>query len=254
MGLAVKNPTSLRGADEQAALAALSPDAIVVAAYGLMLPQAVLDVPRLGCVNIHASLLPRWRGAAPIQRAILAGDSETGISIMRMESGLDTGPVLARRSTPIWPTDDCRSLHDRLAAMGADMVVDALDDLAAGKALAFPQPAEGATYAAKITREDENIIWTDAAEQIDRRIRALSPWPLAGFASGGDDRIKVLKAEIADGKTDSPAGSLLDDVFSVACGDGRAIRILRAQRAGRAATDAPSLLRGLRLPVGHRFP
>lgn len=250
LGLVVFTPKSLRGAEEQAALAALAPDVIVVAAYGLILPQAVLDIPRLGCINIHGSLLPRWRGAAPIHRAILAGDSETGITIMMMEAGLDTGPMLLKGVLPITSETTAQTLHDAMAVLGADLIVTALNDLAAGKLKAQPQPDEGATYAAKLTREDGVIDWQKPAAEIERQVRALNPWPSCVLTLQGE-AIKLLKSEVRDDLS-GEAGTLLDKEFTVACGQG-ALRLTLVQRAGKKPTDGASLLRGLRLDVGSRI-
>ena len=195
-GFEVRTPLSLKDAGEQAAFAALNLDAAVVVAYGLMLPKPVLAAPRLGCLNIHASLLPRWRGAAPIQRAIMAGDPETGVTIMQMDEGLDTGPMLLRESIAIAADETAGTLHDRLAELGARLIVDALEGLAAGRLRATPQPADGAVYAAKLTRADEVIDWRRSADEIARQVRALSPAPGAWFAAKGE-RIKVLAAQTA---------------------------------------------------------
>ncbi len=249
-GLPVRTPLSLKDPAEQTAFAALGLDAAVVVAYGLILPQLILDAPRLGCLNIHASLLPRWRGAAPIQRALLAGDPETGISIMAMDAGLDTGPVLLTERLPIGPDDTAATLHDRLAALGATLVVEALEGLDAGRLQPTPQPAEGATYAAKLTREEGRLDWRRPAAALERQVRALTPWPGAWFEAGGD-RIKVLSAEIVEnpGSSDAKPGRVLDDRLTVACGD-RALRLAKVQRAGKAPMAAADFLRGFVLPAG----
>jgi methionyl-tRNA formyltransferase len=213
-------------------------------AYGLILPQAVLDAPRRGCLNIHASLLPRWRGAAPIHRAIMAGDAETGVCIMQMEAGLDTGPVLLRRSTPIAPTDTTGSLHDRLSAMGASLIVEALETLP--DLTPVPQPEAGVTYAAKIDKGEARIDWSRPAAQVDAHIRGLSPFPGAWCEIAGD-RVKVLAARSGTGQ--GPPGRVLNDVLRVACGSG-AVDLLRPQRAGRSAQDAEAFLRGNPVPSG----
>jgi methionyl-tRNA formyltransferase len=249
LGIVVRCPKSLKSAEEQQKLADLAPDLIVVAAYGLILPQAVLDIPRLGCVNIHASLLPRWRGAAPIQRAILAGDRETGVTLMQMEAGLDTGPMLLKKSLPITNETTGESLHDALSALGAEMIGPAVDDLANSKMKATPQPEEGATYAAKLTKEEGKIDWAKSAEEIDRQIRAFTPWPGAFFFNGRE-AIKLIQASVVSGH--GSAGELLSDDFTVACGHG-ALRLQTVQRAGKKAADAPSVLRGMRLDKGHVF-
>jgi len=238
LGLPVRTPAKLRyDAPEHAAFAALALDAAVVAAYGLILPQVMLDAPRLGCLNIHASLLPRWRGAAPIQAAILAGDTHTGITIMRMEAGLDTGPMLLRAAVPITETTTTPQLHDQLAALGADLVVRALADMPSET----PQPAEGATYAAKLTRENGRIDWHQDATAIGRRVRALNPWP-GTFTTMGSEILKITASEPVAG--DGPPGHVLDAKFTVACGTG-ALRLKRVQRPGRPAMDAADCLRGI---------
>lgn len=241
LGIPVRSPVSLRDAQAQADFADLGADAAVVVAYGLILPQAVLDAPRLGCVNIHASLLPRWRGAAPIHRAILAGDTQTGIAIMQMEAGLDTGPVLAERRLPITDRDTTASLHDSLAQMGADLILDVLEVLPGDP---VPQPESGVTYAAKIDKAEARIDWTRPAAQIDRQIRGLSPFPGAWCDIGGE-RVKLLDSRLAQGS--GAPGTVLPD-FTIACGDG-AVRILLAQRAGRRPMTPQDLLRGWALPA-----
>jgi methionyl-tRNA formyltransferase len=246
LGLPVRHPVSLKGAEEQAAFAALGADVAVVVAYGLILPQPVLDAPRLGCLNIHASLLPRWRGAAPIHRAIMAGDAETGVCIMRMEAGLDTGPVLLRAAVPIGAQETTGALHDRLSGLGARLIVEALARL---DALApVPQPEAGVTYAAKIDKAEARVDWSRPAEQVDRQIRGLSPFPGAWCMVAGE-RVKLLASRVAEG-TGAP-GEVLDGAATVACGQG-AVRLLRLQRAGRAAQDADEFLRGMALAPGMR--
>ncbi|WBU60498.1 methionyl-tRNA formyltransferase [Paracoccus albus] len=241
MGLEVRYPRSLKAAAEQTEFAALNADVAVVVAYGLILPQPVLDAPRLGCVNIHASLLPRWRGAAPIHRAIMAGDDETGVSIMQMEAGLDTGPVLAERRTPITSDLTTADLHDRLAAMGADLVVETLDRLPA-KAVA--QPDTGVTYAAKIDKTEARIDWSRPANEVDRQIRGLSPFPGAWCDIAGE-RVKLLRSRIAEGSGNP--GQVLGG-FRIACGMG-AVEVLEAQRAGKRPMLAAEILRGMSLPA-----
>jgi len=250
LGLDVRHPASLRGEAEQAAFAALGADVAVVVAYGLILPQAVLDAPKRGCLNIHASLLPRWRGAAPIHRAIMAGDAETGICIMQMEADLDTGPVLTRQATPIGPLETTGALHDRLSAMGAAMIVDALSRLDQLKAA--PQPGHGVTYAAKIDKAEARVDWSLDAAQIDRRIRGLAPFPGAWCEIAGQ-RVKLLASALAEGR--GAPGEVLDagpGTLIVACGSG-AVRLLRLQRAGRGAQDAGDFLRGMAMPPGTRI-
>jgi methionyl-tRNA formyltransferase len=243
-GLPVRTPRRLRDPAAQAELAALHADVGVVAAYGLILPAPILASPRHGCLNIHASLLPRWRGAAPIQRALLAGDAETGITIMQMDEGLDTGPMLLQEAVPIAPDETGASLHDKLAALGGRLIVAALARLEAGALPATPQPAEGVTYAAKLTRDDGRLDWTKPAAVLERQVRALAPWPGAWFEAGGE-RIKVLAARRAAGG--GPAGTVIGPGLTVACGEG-ALRLTRVQRAGRAAMDDGAFLRGAALP------
>ena len=245
-GLPVYTPLTLRDPAEQAAFAALDAEVAVVAAYGLILPQAILDTPRHGCLNVHASLLPRWRGAAPIQRAILAGDKESGVTIMQMEAGLDTGPILLWQSLPLPPDATADWLHDSLADLGTGLIVEALDKLANGILVSEAQPEEGVVYAAKLRREEGRIDWTLPARQIERQIRALNPWPGVWFEAGGV-RIKVLKAVLEPG-TGTP-GTLLDDQLRIACGDG-ALRLLLVQRPGKAAMPAAEMLRGHPMPAG----
>ncbi|MGS4948021.1 methionyl-tRNA formyltransferase [Meridianimarinicoccus sp. RP-17] len=242
LGLPVRHPVSLEGADAQAEFAAFNADAAVVVAYGLILPQAVLDAPRRGCLNIHASLLPRWRGAAPIQRAILAGDAETGVCIMQMEAGLDTGPVLLRETCAIGAEDTAADLHDRLSAMGARLVVDALARI--DTLIPEPQPAEGVTYADKIDKAEARIDWTRPAPQVDRQIRALSPFPGAWCMADGV-RLKLLRSRLADGA--GKPGQVLNG-FDIACGSG-AVEVLEAQREGRRPMLAAEILRGAPLPA-----
>jgi methionyl-tRNA formyltransferase len=241
LGIPVRHPKSLKSAEEQAAFAAIGAEIAVVVAYGLILPRAVLDAPARGCLNIHASLLPRWRGAAPIHRAILAGDAETGVCIMRMEAGLDTGPVLLRAATPIGTEETTGDLHDRLALLGAERVVAALaqlDDLEPE-----PQAEAGVTYAAKIDKAEARIDWTRPAAAVDRQIRGLSPFPGAWCQIAGE-RVKLLRSRVVAGE--GPAGSLLGG-FTIACGDG-AVEIREAQREGRRPMPAAEILRGLTLP------
>ena len=241
LGLPVLHPEKLRDPADQDCFAAHQADVAVVVAYGLILPQAILDAPRLGCVNIHASLLPRWRGAAPIHRAILAGDEASGVAIMQMEAGLDTGPVLAETRTPIGPQDTTSDLHDRLSAMGADLIVDVLDRL---PLTATPQPKDGITYAGKIDKAEARIDWTQPAAQIDRQIRGLSPFPGAWCDIEGE-RVKLLRSRLV--QASGEPGQVLPD-FTIACGDG-AIQVLTAQRSGKRPMSADDLLRGWQLPA-----
>ncbi len=244
LGLDVRHPVSLKVPEESAAFAALNADVAVVVAYGLILPQTVLDAPRRGCLNIHASLLPRWRGAAPIHRAIMAGDAETGVCIMQMEAGLDTGPVLLRRSVPIATDDTTGSLHDRLSVLGAQMICEALADL--DHLTPVAQPDVGVTYAAKIDKSETPIDWDQPAAHVDAHIRGLSPFPGAWFEHEGV-RIKVLGCELAPG--DGAPGLVTATPLTVACGAG-AVALTRLQRAGRSAQDVQDFLRGCPLPPG----
>ena len=244
LGLEVRHPVRLKGAEEQAEFAALQADVAVVVAYGLILPQAVLDAPRLGCLNIHASLLPRWRGAAPIHRAIMAGDAETGVCIMQMEAGLDTGPVLLRKAVEIGTEETTAELHDRLSALGAGAIVEALDRI--DSLTPEVQPEEGVTYASKIDKAEAAVDWSRPAEEVSRQIRGLAPFPGA-WTMREEDRIKLLGARVVEG-TGTP-GEALDDAFVIACGSG-AVQVTRAQRAGRGAQDADSFLRGMAIPRG----
>ena len=242
-GIAVRHPVSLKGAEEQAAFAALEADIAVVAAYGLILPQAILDATARGCLNIHASILPRWRGAAPIQRAILAGDPTTGVTIMQMEAGLDTGPMLATLRTTI-DRKTAGELTAELAEKGAQLLVGTLRDLAIHRPVA--QPEDGVTYAKKIDKAEARIDFTQPAEQVERQVRAFMPAPGAFFEFDGE-RYKVLAADLAEGS--GAPGTTLDDALTVACGSG-AIRVTRIQRAGKPAMDPADLLRGKPVPVG----
>jgi methionyl-tRNA formyltransferase len=244
LGLEVRTPARVRkDATEHAAFAALHLDVAVVAAYGLILPPAILEAPRLGCLNIHASLLPRWRGAGPIQAAILAGDTESGITIMQMEAGLDTGPMLLRGTTPIGPRTTTPELHDALSAMGGALILRVLAEHPA----ATPQPAEGVTYAPKLSKADGALDWTRDAASLDRQVRALNPWPGTYFQAGGET-LRLLAAEPAEGS--GPPGTILAPGL-VACGPGEgggALRLLRLQRPGRGPMAAADLLRGYTLP------
>nr|WP_216365070.1 MULTISPECIES: methionyl-tRNA formyltransferase [unclassified Roseobacter] len=243
LGLPVRHPVSLKSAEAQAEFAALDAEVAVVVAYGLILPQAVLDAPTHGCLNIHASLLPRWRGAAPIHRAIMAGDAETGVCIMQMEAGLDTGPVLLRRAVPIEAEETTGALHDRLSALGAEAIVDAL----AGLETLTPevQPEDGVTYAAKIDKAEARIDWGQPAVEVDRLIRGLSPFPGAWTMLDGR-RIKLLRSRVATG--DGGPGEVLEGL-RVACGNG-AVEILELQAEGRARQDAAAFLRGTSVSPG----
>jgi len=243
LGIEVRSPKSLKGEEEQARMAALEPDALIVAAYGLILPQAVLDIPVWDCLNVHGSLLPRWRGAAPVQRAILAGDEETGVTIMVMEAGLDTGDMLSVERTPIG-RKDAGELTAELAQMGARMMVEVLAD--PGSFLAEPQPDEGVTYAAKIDKAESRLDFGRMAVEVERQVRAFAPAPGAWFEHDGE-RVRVLAADVMD--FEGPAGTVLDDQLTIACSNG-AIRPNIVQRAGRGVMTAAELLRGFVIPVG----
>ncbi len=247
LGIPVRHPVSLKSEEAQAEFAALGADVAVVVAYGLLLPQAVLDAPVRGCLNIHASLLPRWRGAAPIHRAIMAGDSRTGVCIMQMEAGLDTGPVLLRAEIEIEPDETTGALHDRLSLLGADAIVLALgqvDDL-----VPEVQPEDGVTYAAKIDKAEARVDWTRPAEEVDRLIRGLSPFPGAWVDWNGA-RLKLLGSRVTEG--DGPPGEVLDDALRVACGSG-AVQLTRLQRAGKSAQDAQEFQRGAGIAPGAKL-
>jgi methionyl-tRNA formyltransferase len=257
LGVPVEQPPTLKSPDAQQRLAAYAPDLMVVVAYGLILPQAVLDIPRLGCLNIHGSLLPRWRGAAPIQRAVLAGDQRTGISIMLMDAGLDTGPELLRRELTIGPRETGGELHDRLAPLGAQAIVEAVQGWAAGTLRAIPQPAAGATYAAKIRKDEARIDWTKSAGEIDRQVRAFNPWPVAETRLGGE-QVRIWEAcpvtaenaeepQAAPGTVvKAPAGRLV-----VATGGGL-LELLTVQFPGRKPLKARDILNSRPLG-GERF-
>ncbi|MFY0616508.1 methionyl-tRNA formyltransferase [Shimia sp.] len=247
LGLAVHHPKSLRNDEVQQTIADLKADIGVVVAYGLILPQAVLDAPKLGCLNIHASLLPRWRGAAPIHRAIMAGDAETGVCIMQMDAGLDTGPVLLRRAIPIETEETTLQLHNRLAVLGASAIVEALATLP--QLTPQPQTDEGVTYAEKIDKAESRVDFSVSAAEVDRKIRGLSPFPGAWTDIDGQ-RVKLLASRLAEG-TGAP-GEILDDVITVACGEG-AVQLLRLQRAGKGAQDADIFLRGFPLVKGQHI-
>jgi len=244
-GIEVRTPASLKSSDEQKRFAALNADAAVVVAYGLLLPRTILDAPRLGCFNVHASLLPRWRGAAPIQRAIMAGDAETGVTIMRMEEGLDTGPVCKLGRIAITPETTAQSLHDALAVLGAKLMVETL---AQTSIACSAQAGEGITYAKKIDKMESRIDFSRSAVEVRNHINGLSPFPGAWFAVG-EARIKVLKATSLD-DTGTP-GTVLDDELAIACGSG-AVRLLVLQREGKAPMDAIAFLRGFPIAKGAR--
>ena len=245
LGLAVRHPVSLRDAEAQAAFAALDLDVAVVAAYGLILPQAILDAPRLGCVNVHGSLLPRWRGAAPIQRAILAGDRVTGVTIMQMERGLDTGPMLAKIETPV----DAKTggeLTDELARGGGALMVEVLADMTAFPPVA--QPEAGSTYAPKVDKSEARIDFREPAGKVERQIRAFNPAPGAWFKHEGE-RVRVLACDIVNSNGLAAPGEVIDDQLTIECIAG-AIRPTRVQRAGKAAMSTAEMLRGFAIPAG----
>ena len=246
LGLDVRSPVSLRAEEEQAAFAALEPDVAVVAAYGLILPPPILDAPVWDCLNVHASLLPRWRGAAPVQRAILAGDAETGVTIMAMEAGLDTGDMLAAGRVAIGGKDG-GTLTQELAMLGAGLLLDVIAD--PGGYVPAPQPDEGVTYAAKIDKAEARLTFALPAAQVERQVRAFAPAPGAWFEHGGE-RVRVLAADVVDGS--GAPGEVLDDRLAIACGQG-ALRPTRVQRAGRGAMAAAELLRGFPVPAGTRI-
>jgi methionyl-tRNA formyltransferase len=248
-GIEVFQPLTLKDAAAQAKIAAVGAEVMVVAAYGLILPQIVLDMPRYGCINIHGSLLPRWRGAAPIQRALLAGDAETGVCIMQMEAGLDTGPVLLRGAFPIAASDTTATLHDRLAALGASLVVEALGKLPLP---AEPQPAEGVTYAHKIEKAEALIDWSKSAAELDRHIRAFNPFPGAQALFGGQT-VKIWQARPVDGQGEKGTILAIDrSILVVACGEG-SLAISELQKAGGKRLPVRQFLAGHPLKVGDRF-
>jgi methionyl-tRNA formyltransferase len=248
LGIPVMTPATLKAIEAQDEFRALEADAAVVVAYGLLLPKAVLDAPKLGCFNLHASLLPRWRGAAPLNRAIMAGDAETGVDVMKMEEGLDTGPVAMEQRVAISPDMTAGDLHDALARTGARMMPVALGALERGSLQFTPQANAGVTYAAKIDKNETRIDWSKRARQVHDHIRGLSPFPGAWFELGGQ-RVKVLRSTLAQGN--SAPGTLLDDVLTIACGEG-ALRVLELQRAGAKAMKADEFLRGTPLSRGTR--
>jgi len=253
LGLEVRTPVSMRDPQVMADFQALKLEAAVVVAFGQILPAAVLDAPRLGSFNLHASLLPRWRGAAPIQRAIMAGDAQSGVQVMRMTEGLDEGPVLSGAVLDIGPLETAGSLHDRMMAAGAGLLVTTLFDIAAGRAVETPQAEEGATYAKKIRTKEARLEWSKSALDLDRKIRGLSPFPGAWFelsTEKGPVRVKALLSRAEDGA--GRPGEVLDDALLVATGSG-AVRLLKVQRAGKAPQDAVTFLRGTTVSPGTRF-
>ncbi|MBE6449641.1 MAG: methionyl-tRNA formyltransferase [Alphaproteobacteria bacterium] len=244
-GILVRYPVSLKSETEQNLFKMLEADVAVVCAYGLILPQPILDAFPMGCINVHASLLPRWRGAAPIQRAIMAGDKQSGVTIMQMEAGLDTGDMLLSQATPITNETTAGQLHDRLAEIGADLILKVLDK----KPTPTPQPFDGVTYAHKITKEDCIIDWTKTADVISCQIRGLSPFPKAFFNYNGEN-IKVLNATVLDANADKPAGYVLNDDLSIVCGLGTVIRLEELQRPGKSVVPRADFLRGYSIKAG----
>lgn len=252
-GIEVRHPVDLKAPASLAEFRALDLDLAVVVAYGLLLPQDFLDAPKYGCLNIHASLLPRWRGAAPIQRAIEAGDLESGITIMEMEAGLDSGPILLQKRLALAAEETGQSLHDKLAALGAAAILEAIDGLLAGRIRGIAQPAEGVTYARKLDRAEARIDWREPADLLARRLRAFTPWPGLWF-DYGSERLRLLAARALTEKSDQPPGTILRDRLRVVCGGGSVLRLDRLQRAGRQPLEADAFLRGLDLPAGRRLP
>jgi len=253
LGLKVRVPETLKTSEVQEAFAALNLDAAVVAAYGLILPPKILSAPRLGCLNVHASLLPRWRGAAPIERAIMAGDSATGITIMQMDAGLDTGAIVLRRSLAIETADTAGTLRDRLAALGAEALEEALGGRASGALIPEPQPQTGVSYAAKITKSEARLDWSRPAIELERRIRGLSPFPGAWFEAvhkGRPQRIKVLRAQCVAAR--GAPGEVVSEDLDIACGAG-GLRLLTLQRAGGRPLAREEFLRGFPMPLGTRL-
>ncbi len=251
--LQVLTPKSLKSAEEAARFAGLNVDVAVVVAYGLLLPKPILTAPRFGCLNLHASLLPRWRGAAPIQRAVMAGDSETGIMVMRMEEGLDTGPIGLAAKIAIDPEMTAGELHDRLSLLGAELIVPALDKLADGTLTFTPQAEDGVIYAQKIDKAEARIDWMKHARELHNLVRGLSPFPGAFFEANfgkGLERIKILRALLID--ANGTPGTVIDDALTVACGNG-ALRLLTVQRAGKAPMSALDFLRGTKIAAGTVF-
>ena len=250
MGIPVHTPKSLKKAEQQEIFKNHNADVAIVVAYGLILPKAILDAPEYGCLNLHASLLPRWRGAAPIQRAIMAGDTESGIMVMQMDEGLDTGDICLGEQVPIDPNMTAGELHDKLSSTGADLMVRGLAALSRDSLSRTPQPEEGVTYAKKIEKSEARIDWSKTAQEVHNHIRGLSPFPGAWFeveTNGKKERVKVLKTLLCDHS--GPAGTVLDDQLTIACGDG-SIRLTYAQRAGKKPMSADELLRGFNLAVG----
>lgn len=250
-GITVRTPASLKSPEEQQAFADLDLDVAIVVAYGLILPKPILEAPRLGCLNLHASLLPRWRGAAPIQRAIMAGDTETGVMVMQMDVGLDTGPVLLAEHMPIAPTSTAGALHDELSQIGASLMVRALAALSRGSLQATPQPEQGVIYAKKIEKEEARIDWSRPARDLDFHIRGLTPFPGA-FFEAASTRVKILRATPVAGKGAPGEIISLDGAITIACGE-EALKITELQRAGKGPMSAADFLRGFPLKQGERL-
>lgn len=248
-GIPVRTPVNFKAEEDRAAFAALNLDVAVVVAYGLLLPKAILDAPRLGCFNLHGSILPRWRGAAPIHRAVMAGDKIAGVQVMKMDVGLDTGPVMLTATTPVTEDDTMGDIHDRLSLAGAELMVEGLARLEAGTAVLMEQSAEGVTYAAKVSPEEARIDWKLPASEVAARIRGMSPFPGAWFEHEGQ-RIKVLHARATDGAGEP--GVVLDDALKIACGDG-AVRLTRLQRAGKGLVTAEDFQRGKSIARGQKL-
>jgi methionyl-tRNA formyltransferase len=249
LGLVVHTPETLKSPAEREVLAGFGADLAVVAAYGLILPASILEVPRLGGINLHASLLPRWRGAAPIERALLAGDAETGVTIIQMEPSLDTGPILALERVPITAATTAATLHDTLADLAARLIGPTIDRLASGRVTPHPQPEQGVTYAPKIDKAEARLDWSRPAAFLERQLRALNPWPGCWTTLDGE-RLLVLEGELAGGC--GVPGEALDERMTIACGAG-ALRLTKVQRAGGRPMSADAFLRGFRLPVGARL-
>lgn len=251
-GIVVRTPLNFKGPEDIAEFNALELDVAIVVAYGLLLPKTILDAPRLGCLNIHASLLPRWRGAAPIQRSIMAGDKETGVMVMQMEEGLDTGPVLGADRVKIEDRETGATLHNKLALLGGPLVLKTLAEIEKGKAQALLQEEQGALYARKVSKQESQIDWNQGVDEIDRRIRGLSPNPGAWTAlPGTTDRLKILQASAVEGL--GQAGEVLSPPLIIACGDG-ALKIESVQRSGKAPCSAVEFIRGFDLPIGTTLP
>jgi len=248
LGIPVFTPTSLKTEEALQQFASFEADLAVVVVYGLLLPKAILEAPKYGCINIHASLLPRWRGAAPIQRAMLAGDHETGVTIMQMDEGLDTGDMLLQDVLPITTSSTSPELHERIFYMGSSLVLEVLRDIELGDIDPQPQPVEGVTYAEKLSREEGHISWSEKADDLERKVRALNPWPGVWFDYKGE-RIKVLESEVAHLPYDGEPGTVLDEAMTVACGE-NSLRLLKVQRAGGKPLPTREFLNGMPIKIG----